>query len=66
MRHWLFARHREKREQIIFPEEFEKDEGERFWMKKSEEQIKQDAELELDITDVNWFSTYKVHTRHVN
>ena len=26
---------------------------------------KRDAELELDITGVNWFSTYKVHTRRV-
>ncbi len=31
-----------------------------------EEQIKKDAELDLNITNVNWFSTYKVHTRHVN
>jgi hypothetical protein len=31
-----------------------------------EERIKQDTQLDLDITKVNWFSTYKVHTRHVN
>ena len=48
-----------------FPEEFEKDEGDVLY-EEIEEQIKQDAELELDITDVNWFSTYKVHTRRVN
>jgi 2-polyprenyl-6-methoxyphenol hydroxylase-like FAD-dependent oxidoreductase len=48
-----------------FPEEFEKDEGDVLYQ-EIEEQIKKDAELELDITKVNWFSTYKVHTRHVN
>jgi len=48
-----------------FPEEFAKDEGEVLY-EEIEEQIKRDAELELDITNVNWFSTYKVHTRHVN
>jgi len=48
-----------------FPEEFTKDEGEVLY-EEIEEQIKRDAELKLDITNVNWFSTYKVHTRHVN
>ncbi|MET0753692.1 MAG: FAD-dependent monooxygenase, partial [Pyrinomonadaceae bacterium] len=47
-----------------FPEEFAKDEGEVLY-EEIEAQIKKDAELELDITRVNWFSTYKVHTRHV-
>ncbi len=48
-----------------FPEAFAKDEGEVLY-EEIEEQIKKDAQLELDITNVNWFSTYKVHTRHVN
>jgi 2-polyprenyl-6-methoxyphenol hydroxylase-like FAD-dependent oxidoreductase len=48
-----------------FPEEFTKDEGEVLY-DEIEEQIKLDAELNLDITKVNWFSTYKVHARHVN
>ena len=48
-----------------FPEEFAKDEGEVLY-EEIEERIKQDAELDLDITNVNWFSTYKVHTRHVD
>lgn len=48
-----------------FPEEFAKDEGDVLY-EEIEEQIKRDAELDLDITGVNWFSTYKVHTRHVN
>lgn len=48
-----------------FPEEFAKDEGDVLY-EEIEEQIKRDAELDLDITNVNWFSTYKVHSRHVN
>ena len=48
-----------------FPEEFSKDEGDVLY-EEIEAQIKKDAELSLDITKVNWFSTYKVHTRHVN
>jgi 2-polyprenyl-6-methoxyphenol hydroxylase-like FAD-dependent oxidoreductase len=48
-----------------FPQEFEKDEGEVLY-DEIEERIKLDAEIDLDITHVNWFSTYKVHTRHVN
>lgn len=48
-----------------FPEEFAKDEGDVLY-EEIEAQIKKDTELELDITNVNWFSTYKVHSRHVN
>ncbi len=57
----------EKQWRIVgtFPEEFAKDEGDVLY-EEIEEQIKKDAELELDITKVNWFSTYKVHTRRVN
>ncbi len=57
----------EKQWRIVgtFPEEFAKDEGEVLY-EEIEERIKHDAELELDITNVNWFSTYKVHTRRVN
>jgi 2-polyprenyl-6-methoxyphenol hydroxylase-like FAD-dependent oxidoreductase len=57
----------EKQWRIVgtFPEEFAKDEGEILY-EEIEERIKHDAELELDIANVNWFSTYKVHTRHVN
>jgi 2-polyprenyl-6-methoxyphenol hydroxylase-like FAD-dependent oxidoreductase len=47
-----------------FPEEFAKDEGDVLY-EEIEQQIKKDAELELDIKNVNWFSTYKVHSRHV-
>ena len=30
-----------------------------------EARIKEEAQLDLDITRVDWFSTYRVHTRHV-
>ena len=57
----------EKQYRIVgtFPEEFSKDEGDVLY-EEIEEQIKKDTDVELDITKVNWFSTYKVHTRHVN
>jgi len=48
-----------------FPEEFAKDEGDVLYS-EIEERIRIDTELEFDITKVNWFSTYKVHTRHVD
>lgn len=48
-----------------FPEEFAKDEGDILY-EEIERQIKKDAELNFDITKVHWFSTYKVHTRHVS
>ena len=57
----------EKRFRIVgtFPEGHEGEEGEILY-EEIERQIKKDAEVELDIHDVNWFSVYKVHTRHVN
>jgi 2-polyprenyl-6-methoxyphenol hydroxylase-like FAD-dependent oxidoreductase len=57
----------EKQWRIVgtFPEEFAKNEGDVLY-EEIEERIKHDTELDLDITKVNWFSTYKVHTRHVN
>lgn len=57
----------DKRYRIVgsFPEEFDKDEGDVLY-EEIEERIKLDTELHLDITNVNWFSTYKVHTRHVD
>jgi 2-polyprenyl-6-methoxyphenol hydroxylase-like FAD-dependent oxidoreductase len=57
----------EKRYRIVgvFPEEFNKDEGDILY-EEIEARIKDEAKLELDIHDVEWFSTYKVHTRHVN
>ncbi len=48
-----------------FPEEFDKDEGDVLY-EEIEERIKTDTELKLEMTNVNWFSTYKVHTRHVD
>ena len=57
----------EKRYRIVgvFPEEFNKDEGEILY-EEIETRIKAETKLDLDIRNVEWFSTYKVHTRHVN
>src|SRR5262249_43129890 len=57
----------EKRYRIVgvFPEEFNRDEGDVLY-EEIETRIKTEAKLDLDIHDVEWFSTYKVHTRHVN
>ena len=48
----------------VFPEGFDKDEGDILY-EEIESRIKDETKLELDIHDVEWFSTYKVHTRHV-
>ena len=47
-----------------FPERHERDPAEILY-DEIEKQIVADTELELDITAVNWFSIYKVHSRHV-
>jgi 2-polyprenyl-6-methoxyphenol hydroxylase-like FAD-dependent oxidoreductase len=62
----FFPMRGEKRWRIVgaFPEGHEKDEGEILY-EEIEQRIKEEAELELDISHVNWFSVYKVHTRHV-
>ena len=49
----------------VFPDDTDKKEGE-IPYEEVEEQIRIDSELELDIYKVNWFSTYKVHSRKVN
>ena len=56
----------ENRYRIVgaFPEGFEKDEGEVLY-EEIEQRIKAEANIALEISQVNWFSTYKVHTRHV-
>ncbi len=48
-----------------FPEGHDKDDGEILY-EEVERQIVADTELDLDITGVNWFSVYKVHSRSVN
>ena len=57
----------DKRFRIVgaFPEGYDKDAGEVLY-EEIERRIIAEAEIELDITHVDWFSTYKVHTRHVN
>lgn len=63
----FFPMRGEKRYRIVgsFPEGMNKDEGEILY-EEIEQRIRDEAELELDISHVNWFSVYKVHTRHVN
>ena len=49
----------------VFPDDYEGKEGEIVY-EEIERQILEDTELELDIYNVNWFSTYRVHSRRVN
>ena len=49
----------------VFPEDTDKVEGE-IPFDEIERQILEDSQVELDIYQVNWFSTYKVHSRRVN
>jgi 2-polyprenyl-6-methoxyphenol hydroxylase-like FAD-dependent oxidoreductase len=49
----------------VFPEHTDKKEGE-IPFDEIEQQIREDSQVELDIYKVNWFSTYKVHSRRVN
>jgi 2-polyprenyl-6-methoxyphenol hydroxylase-like FAD-dependent oxidoreductase len=46
------------------PEHDEKEEGTEIVYKEIEEKVKSLAQIPLDITNVKWFSSYKVHTRH--
>lgn len=57
----------EKHYRIVgnLPEGTEKDEGELLY-EEIEEVIKQELKVPMDVYNVNWFSTYKVHARHVN
>lgn len=49
----------------VFPEDTDLEEGEVLY-EEIERQIIEDTKLQLDIYKVNWFSTYKVHSRRVN
>jgi 2-polyprenyl-6-methoxyphenol hydroxylase-like FAD-dependent oxidoreductase len=49
----------------VFPQEFDKAEGEILY-EEIEARIKNESRLDLNIHNVEWFSTYKVHTRHVS
>ncbi|UHG89781.1 FAD-dependent monooxygenase [Spirosoma oryzicola] len=57
----------ENRYRIVgtFPENDQQAEGTVLY-EAIERQIKADTKLALDITQVNWFSTYKVHSRRVS
>lgn len=48
-----------------FPEGLDKDESE-ISFTEIDRRIKEDTQLSLDISQVNWFSVYNVHTRGVN
>lgn len=48
-----------------FPEDQAREESQIIY-DEIEQQILKDTKLTLDITEVHWFSTYKVHSRHVN
>ncbi|MEO6117813.1 MAG: FAD-dependent monooxygenase [Methylotenera sp.] len=63
----FFPMEGEKQYRIIgtFPEGLDKDEGE-FLYEEIEQRIQHDTKLALDISKVNWFSVYKVHSRGVN
>jgi 2-polyprenyl-6-methoxyphenol hydroxylase-like FAD-dependent oxidoreductase len=49
----------------VFPDDSKLREGEVLY-EEIERQILEDTQLQLDIYKVNWFSTYKVHSRRVN
>jgi 2-polyprenyl-6-methoxyphenol hydroxylase-like FAD-dependent oxidoreductase len=49
----------------VFPQEFTKDEGEVLY-EEIEGRVKNVSKLKMNIHDVEWFSTYKVHTRHAS
>lgn len=57
----------ENRYRIVgtFPESKNAEQGEILY-EEIEQQIKDEAKLSLDISDVRWFSLYKVHSRRVN
>ncbi len=63
----FFPMEGEKQWRIVgnFPEGHEKEEGEVLY-EEIEERIKAELKVPLDVYNVNWFSTYKVHTRHVD
>jgi hypothetical protein len=48
-----------------FPESKNQDEGE-VALEEIEREVKEQVKLSLDISDVRWFSLYKVHSRRVN
>ncbi len=48
-----------------FPEEFSKDDGEVLYA-EIEQRIQKEAGFALNVHHVEWFSTYKVHSRHVS
>ncbi len=62
----FFPMHGEKQWRLVgnMPEHEGKEEVPDLLYDEIEEKVKQMAQFPLDITNVHWFSTYKVHTRH--
>ena len=58
----------DKRYRIVgtFPEGADHQEDRKVLYEEIEEQIRREAQLPLEISDVKWFSLYKVHSRRVN
>jgi len=63
----FFPMRGDKRHRIVgaFPEGMSREPDE-IEYEEIEARIREEAEIELDISHVNWFSVYKVHSRHVN
>ncbi|PSB14928.1 pentachlorophenol monooxygenase [Phormidesmis priestleyi ULC007] len=49
----------------VFPETFAKDEGDVLY-EEIDRRIQEETNLDLNVHAVEWFSTYKVHTRHAS
>lgn len=49
----------------VFPEEFLKEEGEVLY-EEIEDRIREESKMDFDITHIDWFSSYKVHTLHAD
>jgi 2-polyprenyl-6-methoxyphenol hydroxylase-like FAD-dependent oxidoreductase len=49
----------------VFPEDAQEKEGAELYQ-AIEKHVTEQAQLKMDITDVNWFSSYRVHTRRVD
>ncbi len=63
----FFPMEGEKRYRIVgnLPDDAQKDETTILY-EEIERKIKDETEIALEISDVRWFSTYKIHTRHVS
>lgn len=49
----------------VLPEGYEKETGDILY-EEMEKRVKAESKLDIDVTNVNWFSSYKVHSRYVS